>query len=221
MARYSPEEVIPLAGIQAPSLVALISATYQAQLNQNPFAFQTPESTAGPILIPALVFTNGQYALNNKVISVAQIAIVNNGITIISNNTDSSDEIMRHFFTLLNNQLGFRFSDLERKYFSSVVVQFDKNIDDAIKQLADIREIVEKSLGKKPHELSLSRLAFGPETRVPIVAVNVETIDKFDFSIERRRGQPFSARRYFSSAALTTKDHLATLEKIEQVFLDG
>jgi len=214
--RFAPEEIMPeSAGVQIPALAALLVSTYQLTHAQSPFQIMPAGAAQG--LIPQSVFVNGQYTIDDQPISIKQLAIANNGISVNAQDTDAADKITDHIFTLLNTNLKFRFDagSLKRKYFSSLVVQFARDFESSIPGLSKIQQIIQSALGRKsPEEVALKRLAFGMDGP-PIVQVNLGNIDSLDFVIERRSGQPYSENRYFSSAALKTPDHVRALEEIE------
>jgi hypothetical protein len=217
--RFAPEEVMPEhGGIQIPALVSLLVSTYQLSQVETPFQIVTTGITQG--LIPQLVFVNGQYLIGDQPISIKQVSIANNGISISAQDTESADTVVDHLFGLLTTNLKFRFDNLKRKYFSTVVVQFERSIEDSIKGLSEIQNIIQTALGKNDRDdVALKRLGFGPDTPRMFAQVNMENIDKADFAIERRAGQPFSENRYFSGAVLRTPEHIATLELIEKSLL--
>jgi hypothetical protein len=222
LVRFTPEEIMPeQGGVQIPSLVALLTATYQVTQNQMPFDMLQPLG-ALPGLIPNLTFTNGQISLDEQTISIKHISLANNGITVSAQDTESANKIMDHVFSLLNTQLKFRFEDLRRRYFSSLVVQFEKDIEGSLKGIRGMQSIVQLALGKKTiDEIALKRLAFGPEGKGQYMQVTIDNIDELDFAIERRAGQPFSDNRYFSSAPLRTPEHLSSLEQIEKLLVSS
>lgn len=214
--RFAPEEVMPEAGgVQIPALSALLVSTYQLTQVETPFQIMPVGATQG--LIPQLVFLNGQYTIDDQPISIKQLAFANNGISINAQDTNAADKITDHIFTLLNTNFKFRFdnNNLKRKYFSSLVMQLDRDFESSIPGLGKIQHIIQSALGRKNSEdVALKRLGFGLDSP-PIMQVNLGNVDRIDFVIERRTGQPFSENRYFSSAALRTPDHIRALEEIE------
>jgi hypothetical protein len=210
MVKYSPEEVIPLEeGVQVPSLVQAITETFKVTQQDWPFDFPIP----GGGLIPHLIFTNGQFTNNNKQVSVKQIWLANNGITIQAQDTDEADIIADRLFSLLSD-LKFRFENPDRKHFGIFIAQFEHTFE-SLDKLAAIGNLINGALGRK--QLVVKRLAFGSETARMITQVTVDTVDEIDFVIERRNNQPFSTNRYYCAAPLRFQDHCKILEEIEKI----
>jgi hypothetical protein len=213
--RYTPEEILPESGgIQIPAVISLLASTYQLTSTAAPFQ---PFPFIGEGLIPQMVFVNGQYSIEDRPISIKQLSIGHNGISVNSQDTEAADKIIDHIFSLLNTNLKFRFNGLQRKYFSALVVQFDRDFESSIHRISELQAIIMDAVGKSdPTQMAFKRLAFGPESPGTFLNVDLDNIDKTDYLIERRAGQPFSENRYFSSAPLQTQKHIQTLEQIEK-----
>jgi hypothetical protein len=110
-------------------------------------------------------------------------------------------------------------SDFKRgKFVSSVVVEFDAELDKALRAFGELQEGFTSAnirYESRDTRLKASRiLLFADPTKLPPQAT-------FEFNIERRAGRPFSENRYFSSAALPTASHLDLLKTFECRLLIG
>jgi hypothetical protein len=98
-------------------------------------------------------------------------------------------------------------------YFSQIEVQATADLGKAISTFSSIGDAIVKSLnsyGQKPQSFQLS----GIKLHTDISSAPPPAPPEFVF--ERRSGQPYQSLKYFSTAPLKTKDHLAILERLEK-----
>jgi hypothetical protein len=98
-----------------------------------------------------------------------------------------------------------------------LVVDFDGAIGENIDQLRRVEELLTSEIPRPELSFQLKRLAFGSgPTVVQGMPITIDALEKSDFVIERREGEPTIKNRYFSSAPTTTSKHIQILELIER-----
>ena len=100
-----------------------------------------------------------------------------------------------------------------RKYDNAVVVEFEADIEnrlDIFNELISSYNEMLASLYNEAVSVSLYQIGFAFD---PLeVNLSVST----NFTVERRKGVPFSSNRYFCVAPLKTEMHIELLEKFER-----
>jgi hypothetical protein len=216
--RAAAEEIGPPEGILVAELVTLLIETYHCQPATAP-AMPPGISPQGAAFV---TLQNGKLEQPSRAIAIAQIQLRNDGMVISTQSTNNSDIVLRDISSLLNNKLNFKLSvDNQRIYHaSSVVVEFDKEVEEFISGLARAGELVSKAISKeqsKEKAMLFKRLSFGYEEGVGSVESGLDAIDRLDFLLERRASHPFDDNRYFSSAPLSTDAHIAVLKQLESI----
>jgi hypothetical protein len=214
--RIAAEEMGPSEGIVVSDLVSLVTETYQCQQVPLP---QMPPGIS-PLGSPIVTFQNGRLTRTNGAIAIAQIQLRNDGLMINAQSTGSSDEILYDFATLLNTSLGFRIdiSNIEIRHASSIVIEFDSNIDTFIAGMKRVTDLINEAMEKEHSTARLmqfKRLSFGYEDGTTESGLDV--VDRLDFLLERRAQHPFTDNRFFSSAPITTDAHIRMLERLENI----
>ena len=122
---------------------------------------------------------------------------------------------MDEFFEWTSKTFEFRplQTSFRRQYISHVIVDFDYSINRLLKDFDQICRLVDATYkaenDKFDYPLHLGRFTLSPDpSETPLDA-------RTGFVIESRGGHPYSANRYFSSAAVTTERHLELLKSIE------
>ncbi len=162
---------------------------------------------------------NGELADGATVIAIAQLVLSGNGLAVVASDTESSDRVLNDLVRFLDDTFGFRIGSLpsRRDHISNLVFEIDDGFEAHMDAIARMAEIISQSVQSEGKPFHLKRLAFGRDFGVetPIV-VGLDAIERVDFLIERRQNEPYSRNRYYSSAPLTTQEHFAVLEKIDQ-----
>jgi hypothetical protein len=178
------------------------------------------EFVTKPPLQPALqgghsmVFQGGALKTGDRRTGILQLMLFPNGDMVMAQTTEQADTVLSDLLNFLEETFGFRYKSTEQKrlYLSNVVVQFDKEIGQAFDRFAAIENLLND--GKEPPRFQFKRLSFGQGDLVT-GPLSVETLEIADFAIERRGGEPYSLNRFFCSAPMQTREHLALLEKLE------
>lgn len=170
----------------------------------------------------ATVFEQGGHILKNgSSVAVHSLIITRDGCIIASANTHAADEVADAFIDLLVEEFNYRYNEKNviRSYQSAIVVEFDQKFSESFSTFYDLIGIVNK---RADRSFYLKRVAFSasdPALEVPGGAIQrspVETIERCEFSIERRIGVDLSQSRYFCVAPMSTSKHAETLEEIEK-----
>lgn len=101
---------------------------------------------------------------------------------------------------------------IARTYLSQLILELEPTATQPTGSTVELLRTLEEALerGGVPHApIGLTGFAIGPD---PASGAN------WSFRFERRLGEPFVSNKAYSSAPLTTKDHLAVLEKVQTIF---
>lgn len=208
--RVSGDEAVPPLGVDLRQLIDFIATTYQFAVKP-----QMPQGLIIPINQP-LLFQAGVMTKENDKWPITQLVSVQNGDMVTAASTEIADAVLEDYMSQLDKQLGFRFSQAEKRkvYLSGITVEFEKGIESQIRGLAEIEAILGREL-KRTDPFKIKRLAFGWGDPVVPTDLNFQTIESFDFTIERRVDEPYSRNRYISIAPTTLSEHLRILQAIE------
>jgi hypothetical protein len=208
--RVRVEEYLPQKGIIHNDLIELIRSRYEFQI--------FPQLTPGMRPLPMFTFAMGKFLAEDDQFAIAQLAMKEDGDIVGTITTEQAALVLADLVKLLDENLGYRLAEANKifSYVSNLVVEFDLDImtggGEKFSRIADAINTFRTGMPVS----NLKRLVFGhgpiTETNDPLIAV-----ESADFLIERRTGIPYEANRYFSSAPLQTIEHLALLERIEQI----
>ena len=177
---------------------------------QQRYGFLTAPTTIEEFdLSRGVTFTHGYF---REEFVIEKIQIYNNGL-LVDAKTDTTicdnfiDDVIKWG---INAGLRFGESNNVRGYFSSLEVELSKDISSVF----DRFKTVGSRIGMCIAEYG------GPATPFEGIGMTFwgnypETTGPNTFKIERRAGKPFSANIYFSTAPLTTTDHLSVLKELE------
>lgn len=205
------EEVRPFGGVH---LVDFVSAA------QERYQFLGAPDLSLPVRdlhAKALEFAEGKLDRNGKTILIQELNIHRDGIVVRSPYTDDCDLIVSDALEWARREFGLRefITPPTKRFGSSVVVDFDKNIDGLIGANARLGTLISDCLRQhRGIELSaqVQRLAYAVDPTKLLAGVVVEA-----FLIERRAEAPYELNRYFSDAPLPTQAHLDFLQQIEML----
>jgi hypothetical protein len=168
-----------------------------------------------------LTLHNGTATFEEKNILISRIDVLRDVSRIIVQTitTDEGDLVLDDISTVLEGACGFRNLKefAKRQYVSNLLVQFDRNIEEASAVLGEIQKILTPALqeatGVTNQEPKLERMGFAFDpTLIPASKDQV-----LGFILERRIQHAFSENRYFSGAPLRTSDHIRVIEQIGAV----
>ena len=199
------DEVHPIGGYYLAELIRLISERYGFT--------QSPSSKDAQTM--GLIFMGGRLVSGAQKFNIREIGILSDGIYAIAQDTTTADFIIDDLITWAEHAVGLRpsITKIPRKYDNAAVVEFEADIEerfDIFNELISSYKEMLASLHGKPVSVSLSQIGFAFD---PLeVNLSVST----NFTVERRKGVPFSSNRYFCVAPLKTEMHIALLEKFER-----
>jgi len=212
----SGDDVIPETGVVPQDLVEFLASAYN-------FANKPIVSQGGVVQLglQQFVFQSGVLVTGDKRLAIFQIALVPNGDVVTAADTDAADFVLNDYMKRLDEGLGFRFGAAKtdrRAYQSNLVVEFDVPLEEKLKGLLEIETHLDKEIPRESWPFKIKRLAFGyGELPLPFpTTLSFETVQRSDFVIERRAGEPYSANRYFCTAPTSTKEHIRILEVLER-----
>ena len=207
---FVPEEVRPLSGLYLPDLIQKISERY---------AFAIGPQNYNSAIKEGVKYKEGRFVAQGRLISIKDLGFFNDGVLVsVASNTDDSELVLTDLVAWAIQNFGIREPEtkLPRKFFSSVVVQFDIELGRTLTFFDEIRQDFSSSIknayGIEP-EVNASRIGLSADpTRLPPQTT-------FEFTIERRVGRPFEENRYFSAAPLPTASHVDLLVGFERRLL--
>lgn len=160
-------------------------------------------------------FENGLFTLNKKPVSIAEFTAYNDGIVVSASTTEIASAFIDDLLEFLRRDYGFRefISKTQRTFISQVVVEFERPLSGLLPTFNRLMSLIgaqtEQTYGI-PAKMDFARIDFGLDT----VTNHVRYLTP-RFLMERRPGIPFEQERYFCSAPMHTRSHLAILEEIE------
>lgn len=196
------DEIRPAGGVYVPELVSAIAERYSFVVKPT---IPVPEG--------GFKFQTGVLNINGTTAIATNLDIYTDGIIINSTNTETADLLMDDFLSWVITRFGFRERQtvLPRKLFSSVIVDFSVSANGLIRNFQTVADLIAKAL--EPNgvalDLHLTRIAIGADPTLGQVA------NQASFTLEPRAAAPIDKLRYFSTAPLSTSQHLALLEQVE------
>ena len=155
------------------------------------------------------IFKKGIFLIAGQEIDIDSLEVFDDGVVLNTrSDTKDSDAFLEDLFAWLWTECGLGGAGFSTKpkriYLSEVVVTLPRvSIDSGIGSLLDLKPSVSEMSGVPVDMIETQSIVFGSSEKR-----NLLTID-------RRRGEPFQANKYFSTATMTTDKHLALLAKVE------
>ena len=188
---------------------------------QSRYAFVHAPSVPPPQAQQMYRFEQGRLVTDKKQYSISAFEIHPHGLVVQGTDTDAAEAFFEDFFTFGIEHLHLKKPEREptRVFLSAMVVEF---ASDTNKFLAKWKEIskafggqLEKAYGiSEPAQLSRLSLQPDPQAIAPRLAALMN-----EFTIERRIYEPYGHQRYYTAAPLRTDDHIALLQRLEQIAL--
>jgi hypothetical protein len=223
----SLDDIRPVRGFVLSELLTVLEKRYGFPGKPNPASapkFQVPRPDGSGMMIAQgpLAFENGSIDIRSTTVRIPRLELAPDlsMVVVHTSTTEEGDEILADMAGQLEVQLGFR--DVTKasrmRYGSNIVFEFEAGVDDTVRLLADLEQIVSPLLqGASGIKLDAKwdRISFSFD---PLDIPPSKTQQPVTFLIERRTGRPFSDRRWFSSGPVRTRDHVRALEQIEDIF---
>jgi hypothetical protein len=204
------EEVTPIRGANGPAIIASIAGRFRFLKSPDLTIPRTEQEKIG------LRFENGIFGVGDSQIIIAEFVIFNDGVVISARTTEEGEVFWQTILEVMLHEHNFRdFSSTPvRRFVSQLVVEFDHPLERLINSYADIANSVSTHLstvydtsiplGFARFDLEFDKIGQNSSLTVP------------RFIIERRQGTPFARERYYCSAPLRSRDHIAILERLEK-----
>ena len=213
--RALPEDYLP--AVQPPT---------QAVINLIAAKFNFLSANGGGQGEPAVLEQGAHTLKSGETVAVHSLIITRDGCIIASASTEAAQEVADTFIAELVEQFGYRYqsNNIKISYQSAIVVEFDHKFSESFSTFYDLVGIINAQANKSFY---LKRVGFSssdPALDVPGGAVqrsHVETVEKCEFSIERRIGVDLSQSRYFCVAPMSTTEHERVLRKIEKTICNA
>jgi hypothetical protein len=212
--RVPPDDIVPKPVPPVQDIIAAVQQRYQ---------FSNSPPMQG--LSSQCIFHAGKFTHNGVAHAINQLIMEGNGDLVATSSTDIADLILDDLFQFLDEKFNYQLQKAPpvKSYVSVIIVQFDFRLEERIRLIGAIADIVNSARGPGKNRFELQRLSFGGEqktVRVPMLgASQIELVENAEYVVERRAGYPLEQNRYFCSAPLTTADHLRSLENIEATIL--
>jgi hypothetical protein len=199
------DEARPLSGVYLPDLIKEVGERYALALKSTDLA---------EAIKSGVKYQVGRLSEENKTIAIKQLDLYNDGILITTCSTDDTETVFSDLSAWLKSNFGFRdpVTSIRRKYFSSVVVDFDKPLERLLSAFSEITSdyaTMLKSHNNVDASPSLYRIALSADPR------ELPQFTQTQFLIERRNDAAFSLNRYIATAPLASDKLLSLLERLE------
>lgn len=225
--RLPLDDIKPTVPYSPQTIIKAIAAKYGFSGGAPTVPPSIPTPGAGTPVLPVaamgismqpLLFLNGSAILDERTIGIAQLylSIDLSQIIVTTDTTENGDLVADDILSILEADYKFREAKQRtlRTYGSSVIVEFERGLEDYISALTKIQELITPVCNQAlqiDQPMKIERLTFGHDaTLLPSSKVSG------NFLIERRVGHPFSENRYFCGAPIRTTEHIRLLEEIER-----
>ena len=155
------DEVRPLAGFYLPELIKEIG---------NRYALAATPTDIGEAVKNGAKFQVGYLKAVGKTIVINKLDLYNDGVLITTHCTDDTELVFLDLYSWLKLRFGFRdaVSSIRKKYFSSVIVDFEKPLEPLLNSFSEITNDYTKAL-KSDNDVdvspSLYRIALAADPR--------------------------------------------------------
>jgi hypothetical protein len=200
------EELRPLSGVSNATLINEITAKYRFDV--------FPANLAEIEKASGYKFASGQVSTLAGEIQVAKLELFQDGVLIQTRDTESCELVLNDFLEWSKEKFRLRAATSRPtiRYFSSVVVEFDRSIEKFFSQFELLRAAYSKAFRDSTgRAIEVTDIRYAMSADPSVLPPNINTT----FLLERRNGSPFTSNRYFSSAPLKNKDLLAILTMLD------
>ncbi len=210
---FPVEEFLPLGGTDSVGIIEKVAQRYDFKnFPKNPTREDVDKN--------GLKFTTGTFEFEGKRAGLGEFALYNDGLVAISNVTERSTAFLEDVMRFVIEEFQFRtpISLIKKINVSILTVEFDRSVAAMFANHEALMSLVGGYLNAPLHtshptevsrlDISLDDSNAAPNARPKLI-------------LESRSTVPLARRRYYSNAALHTKDHLELLAKIEEIFIRG
>ena len=209
---FPPEEILPTRGLSISKAVYSIGDRY---------GFLQAPNLAKPISEldqEGYQFNGGTFVCRNENFTISEFTVYNDGISISSCNTDTSELFFEDLMSWAREELEIRPFVREpiKIYRSHITVKFDQPLSQMIKGFDKFSNALSTAL-EMHNEFSmpvdLIRIGMGVD------GSKFGKLSSIPFLLERKIGIPFDEEWYFSEAPFPSKTHIKLLEELESAIL--
>ena len=209
---FPPEEIRPTRGLPIAKAVYSIGDRY---------GFLQVPDLAKPISEldqEGYQFTGGTFVCRNENFTINEFTVYNDGISISSWNTDTSELFFEDLMSWAREELEFRpfVREPMKIYRSHITVRFDQPLSQMIKGFDKFSNALSTALEMHTEfsmPVDLIRIGMGVDQS------KFGNLSPPPFSLERRIGISFDEEWYFSEAPFPSKTHIKLLEELESAIL--
>lgn len=208
---FPTEEFVPLGGADGVAIIRQVAERYQFRnFPENPNREELDKS--------GLKFSGGVFEFRDRRAAVTEFVLYNDGIVAVSNTTEHSAAFLDDVFDFVIREFQFRLpiSPIKKVYVSTVTIEFGHSVANILANQAALTSLIGSYLNAPlgtSHGVAVTRLDFSLDDSTVTSNARPKLI------LESRAAVPLSRRRYYSNAALHTKDHLELLGKLEETFM--
>ena len=208
---FPTEEFVPLGGADGITIIQKIAERYQFRnFPENPTREEIDKN--------GLRFGTGIFEMQGTRATIGEFVLYNDGIVAVSNTTERSagflDDIVE--FSIREFQFRRPISPVKKVSVSTLTVEFENSVANMFANQAALTSLIGSYLNAPhgtSHDVAVTRLDFSlNDSAVP-------SNSRPRLILESRATVPLARRRYFSNAALHTRDHVELLSKIEKTFM--
>lgn len=202
---YNRDEVMPDGGYYLPDIIELFAERYKF------VKLPIPNNVNGGMDIK---FENGQIKTNGKRINIKEMVLYDDGLAIVTSNTDSAGDVLKDVLDWGGPTIGLRapLSGPLAALENHVVVDFDNPINKIMHPIDILKKAFEDAMTaryKQPVESYFTSFGIGADPLDPVRA------PKAQFSISRRVGVPYTENRFYCVAPLSTSEHHNLLQDFD------
>ncbi|HVA68380.1 MAG TPA: hypothetical protein VNF45_03650 [Candidatus Binataceae bacterium] len=168
-----------------------------------------------------LTFRGGTLETGGKRVAIDYLQIFSAGLSVATHSHSSeSDFALEHIMNWSKSQFHFEFEELKQGigHSSQLEVRLEASLAKLFPLLSTVGDMIKQGLDdwwgfKPPYELINLNFWFD-KTEFPAFAPPI-------FRLDRRDNIPFEQEVYYSEAPMSTDSHVAVLDKLERVCLEG
>ncbi len=209
---FPPEEVQPTRGLPIHEVVCSVRDRYR---------FLHAPDLAKPISKldqEGYQFTGGTFVCGNENFTINEFTVYNDGISISSCNTDTSELFFEDLMNWAREELEFRpfVHEPMKIYRSHITVKFDQPLSQIIKGFDKFSNALSTALEMHTDfsmPVDLIRIGMGVD------GSKFGKLSSIPFLMERRIGVSFDEEWYFSEAPFPSTTHIKLLEELESAIL--
>ncbi len=205
------EEIVPLGGLDGMAVMRAVAERYEFKsFPQNPVREEIDKN--------GVKFSTGIFEADGKRTGIGEFTLYNDGLVAVSNTTEHSSAFLEDLFEFVVREFQFRqpISPIKKIYVSIVTVEFGHAVANMLAKQIALLSLIGSYLNapqKTSHEVAVTRLDFALDDNSAAANARPKLI------LESRLTVPLTRRRYYSNAAMHTKDHLELLSRIEEQFM--